>query len=196
MLLPDYLRPGLRVVIAGVMPLGPWDGERRYYAGRGNAFWYLLRESGLVDDVLEPGDDERLPERGIGLTDLVKTVTCEPHNGGPPANRSGGPPACGGVAGGGVRVDYDSAGLAAKIAWVAPTAVAFVSKTAAHAYAQGAGLARPQQYGETPWPVGGRPGFVLPGPSGANNAMPLPLRIALWRDLADFLDTQPPSPTV
>lgn len=182
MLLPDYLRPGLRVVIAGVMLSGQWgsprqpgrsrrgrDGERRYYAGRGNAFWYLLRESGLVDDVLGPGDDERLPGYGIGLTDLVKTVTPEPH--------------------GGLRVDYDSAGLAAKIARVAPTAVAFVSKTAAQAYAQGAGLARPKQYGETSWPVGGRPGFVLPGPSGANNAMPIPLRIALWRDLADFLDT-------
>jgi TDG/mug DNA glycosylase family protein len=39
------------------------------------------------------------------------------------------------------------------------------------------------------WPVAGRPAFVLPGPSGANNGMPLPLRIALWRDLADFLET-------
>lgn len=169
MLLPDYLRPGLRVVIAGVAPAGPYDGRRRYYAGRGNAFWLLLHESGLVPDQLAPTDDAQLPGYGIGLTDLVKTVTPE------------GP--------GGVRVDYDSAGLAAKIARVAPMAVAFVSKTAAHAYAQGAGLARPKQYGETPWPVGGRPGFVLPGPSGANNAMPIPLRIALWRDLADFLDT-------
>ena len=31
--------------------------------------------------------------------------------------------------------------------------------------------------------------MILPGPSGANNGMPLPLRIALWRDLADFLET-------
>jgi TDG/mug DNA glycosylase family protein len=88
-----------------------------------------------------------------------------------------------------VRVDYDASGLAAKIARFAPDAVAFVSKAAAHAHAQGAGLARPKRYGETPWPVGGSPGFVLPGPSGANNGMPLPLRIGLWRDLADFLDT-------
>jgi TDG/mug DNA glycosylase family protein len=37
--------------------------------------------------------------------------------------------------------------------------------------------------------VAGRPAFVLPGPSGANNGMPLPLRIALWSDLADFVDS-------
>ena len=36
----------------------------------------------------------------------------------------------------------------------------------------------------------GRPAFVLPGPSGANNGMHLPLRIALWRDLADFLEVR------
>ena len=155
MLLPDYLRPGLRAVIAGVAPIGTWDGRRRYYAGRGNAFWLLLHESGLVPEQLAPADDERLPEYGVGLTDLVKTVTPEPA----PADRFGVPPR-----GGGLRVDYDSAGLAAKIARFAPDAVAFVSKAAAHAYAGGAGLARPKHYGETPWPVGGRPGFVLPGP--------------------------------
>lgn len=169
MILPDYLRPGLRVVIAGVAPAGSWDGYRRYYAGRGNAFWLLLHESGLVGARLGPDDDERLPGYGIGLTDLVKTVTPEPD--------------------GGVRVDYDVRGLDAKITRFAPDAVAFVSKAAAHAYAQGAGATRPKCYGRAPWTVAGRPAFVLPGPSGANNGMPLPLRIALWRDLADFLDT-------
>ena len=44
-------------------------------------------------------------------------------------------------------------------------------------------------FGMLSWPVAGRPAFVLPGPSGANNGMPLPLRIALWTDLVDFLDT-------
>ena len=44
-------------------------------------------------------------------------------------------------------------------------------------------------WGPTPWDVGERTGFVLPGPSGANNGMPRPVRIALWRDLADYLAT-------
>ena len=37
-------------------------------------------------------------------------------------------------------------------------------------------------------------GFVLPGPSGANNGMPLALRTALWADLADFLEASAASP--
>ena len=47
--------------------------------------------------------------------------------------------------------------------------------------AQGATPAAPP----TPRPSG----RSVPGPSGANNGMPLPLRIALWGDLVDFLDT-------
>ena len=37
--------------------------------------------------------------------------------------------------------------------------------------------------------MAGVPGFVLPGPCGANNGMSLALRTALWSDLADFLET-------
>ena len=169
MLPPDYLRPGLRAVITGVAPVGAWDGHRRYYAGRGNAFWQLLHDSGLVPQRLTPDDDALLPDFGLGLTDLAKTVTPDPE--------------------GGVTVHYDVAGLDAKIAKFRPLAVAFVSKAAATAYARGARLPLPHDWGVTGWDVAGRPGFVLPGPSGANNGMPLPLRIALWRDLGDFLDT-------
>jgi len=168
-MLTDHLRPGLRLVIAGVAPAGPPQTHRHYYAGRGNSFWQLLHESGLVPARLGPEDDERLPEFGIGLTDLAKSVTAMPD--------------------GGVTVHYDVAGLGAKVAAVRPLAVAFVSKTAAQAYASGARLPLPHEWGATGWDVAGRPGFVLPGPSGANNGMALPLRIALWRDLADFLET-------
>jgi TDG/mug DNA glycosylase family protein len=168
-MLADHLRPGLRAVIAGVAPAGPPQTHRRYYAGRGNAFWQLLHDSGLVPERLGPEDDERLPEYGLGLTDLAKSVEPEPD--------------------GGTSTHYDVAGLDAKIRAVQPLAVAFVSKTAAQAYARGARLPLPHGWGVTAWDVAGRPGFVLPGPSGANNGMPLPLRIALWRDLADFLET-------
>jgi len=70
--LPDYLRPGLDVVFVGFNP-----GERsarigHYYAGRGNQFWNLLFESGLVSKSLQPEDDHRMPTFGLGLTDMVK----------------------------------------------------------------------------------------------------------------------------
>lgn len=70
--LPDYLCPGLRLVFVGFNP-----GERsarigHYYAGRGNQFWNFLFESGLTPVHLKPGDDHRILEFGIGLTDIVK----------------------------------------------------------------------------------------------------------------------------
>lgn len=73
--LPDHLRHGLKLVIVGFNP-----GERsarvgHYYSGRGNLFWPLLYESGLVPEPLEYEDDTRLLQFGIGLTDLVKRPT-------------------------------------------------------------------------------------------------------------------------
>jgi TDG/mug DNA glycosylase family protein len=165
--LADILGPGLRVIITGT--IAAWDRAERehYYAGPGNAFWLLLHESGLTPRRLAPDEDHLLPTFGIGLTDLVRT---EPRQRGEPAV-------------------FDLGSLDRLLRSAAPTVVAFVSKTAASAYARAAGERLPRGYGELSWQAGGRSAFVLPGPSGANNGMPLPLRIAMWRDLADFLDT-------
>ncbi|HEY0238491.1 MAG TPA: mismatch-specific DNA-glycosylase [Friedmanniella sp.] len=165
---PDVslLRPGLRVVIAGTVGVG--YRPEQYYAGAGNRFWDLVRGSGLVGEELGPHQAGRLADLGVGLTDLVlervERARQEPevvvH-----------------------RAPFDRAVRA-----VAPLAVAFVSKTAATWYARGAGERLPRGYGELDWSVAGVPAFVLPGPSGANNGMPLALRLALWTDLADYLD--------
>jgi TDG/mug DNA glycosylase family protein len=165
--LTDFLGPGLRVIIAGT--IAAWDRAalEHYYAGAGNSFWLLLHESGLTPHRLPPEDDHLLPRYGIGLTDLIRTEPSPP----------------------GERPRFDVAAFHSKIAAAAPGAVAFVSKTAASSYARAAGERVPRGYGELSWTVAGRPAFVLPGPSGANNGMPLPLRIALWRDLSDFLDS-------
>ena len=166
-MLPDLLRPGVRVVIAGT--IAAWHRAERahYYDGAGNSFWVLLHESGLVPEPLTPDQDDQVLDFGVGLTDLVRTRRSEP----------GEPP------------HFDRAGFERRIRRAAPLAVAFVSKTAANSYARSAGVRLVKDFGETPWPVGRVPAFVLPGPSGANNGMPLPLRIALWRDLVDFLET-------
>ncbi len=167
MTLHDILRPGLRVVIAGTIAAWHRAERRHYYDGAGNQFWTLLHASGLVPDPLGPHDDDRLPDFGIGLTDLVRTRPSEP----------GEPPV------------FDVAAFHAKLVAAHPRAVAFVSKTASASYARAAGERSPRGFGPLEWDVAGRPAFVLPGPSGANNGMPLPLRTALWRDLLDFLDT-------
>jgi mismatch-specific thymine-DNA glycosylase len=73
--LPDYLRKSMKLILVGCNP-----GERsarvgHYYAGRGNQFWPLLYESGVVPELLSYNDDKRLVEFGVGLTDLVKRPT-------------------------------------------------------------------------------------------------------------------------
>jgi TDG/mug DNA glycosylase family protein len=165
---PDrtLLRTGLRVVIAGTVGRGRRPAQ--YYAGVGNRFWELLQGSGLVGERLGPDQAGRLPDLGVGLTDLVLERVSHPRREPEVVVH---------------RAPFDAAVRAA-----APLVVAFVSKTAATWYARGAGERLPRGYGELEWPVGGRPAFVLPGPSGANNGMPLALRLALWTDLADFVD--------
>ena len=43
-MLPDYVVPGLRVVLAGTA-VGERSLARAHYAGRGNSFWRLLQEA-------------------------------------------------------------------------------------------------------------------------------------------------------
>ena len=73
--LPDYLCPNLRLVFVGFNP-GTRSAEiGHYYAGRGNLFWPLLYESGLIPEPITYAEDARVLEFGIGLTDLVKRST-------------------------------------------------------------------------------------------------------------------------
>ncbi len=168
MVLPDYLQPGLRVVLVGTAGCDGSAERTHYYAGRGNQFWLLLHESGLVPTRLGPEEDELLPSYGVGLTDLIRDSAAPPQA--DPAER------------------YRLSDFVNKIDKYQPGVVAFTSKTAAGAYASAARERRPRDFGPVSWAIAGRPGFVLPGPSGSNNAMSVPLRIALWRDLTDFID--------
>src|SRR5206468_5952860 len=70
--LPDYLRPALDLVFVGFNPGDRSSRIGHYYAGRGNQFWNFLFASGLVAEKLEPEEDHRILDFGIGLTDVVK----------------------------------------------------------------------------------------------------------------------------
>jgi TDG/mug DNA glycosylase family protein len=70
--LPDLLPKGSRLIIVGCNPSPVSARIGCYYAGRGNQFWSLLYESGLVPEPLRPLDSARITEFGIGLTDIVK----------------------------------------------------------------------------------------------------------------------------
>lgn len=73
--LPDYLRTGMRLIIVGSNPGDRSARVGHYYAGRGNEFWPLLYDSGVIPELLDHHDDKRMIEFGIGLTDLVKRPT-------------------------------------------------------------------------------------------------------------------------
>src|ERR1700755_2343919 len=70
--LPDYLRKGMKLVIVGCNPTESSVRAGHYYAGRGNPFWPLLYDSGVVPEPFDNPDARRIIEFGIGLTDLVK----------------------------------------------------------------------------------------------------------------------------
>ena len=73
--LPDYLRSGMRLIIVGCNPGDRSARVGHYYAGRGNEFWPLLYDSGVIPELLDHHDDKRMIEFGVGLTDLVKRPT-------------------------------------------------------------------------------------------------------------------------
>ena len=166
-MLEDIVEPGVRVIIAGTIAAWHRAEREHYYASPGNHFWTLLHASGLVPTLMRPEQDHLLPSHGVGLTDLVRTRRAMP----------------------GEAPVFDLHRFCSVIERGGPLAVAFVSKAAATAYARRARERAPREFGPQPWTVAGRSTFVLPGPSGANNGMPLPLRIALWSDLVDFLET-------
>ena len=69
--LTDRIEPGVRVLLVGINP-GVRSAETgHHFAGPSNRFWKLLYESGLVPEPITYEDDARLPEWGLGMTNLV-----------------------------------------------------------------------------------------------------------------------------
>lgn len=69
--LPDYIRPGLRVLFVGINPGLRSAQVGHHFAGPSNRFWKLLYESRLVNEPLTYREDWRLPEWGLGLTNII-----------------------------------------------------------------------------------------------------------------------------
>ena len=154
--LPDVLAPGMRVVFCGTAPGSASAQAGAYYAGPGNRFWATLHEVGLTPILLRPAEFARLPEFGIGLTDISKSASGSDQEVG--------------------RQGFDPARLVAAVAEASPAHLAFNGKNAA----RGA-LRRPVDYGRQPERIGGATTWVLPSTSGAARGF---WDIAPWRELA------------
>ena len=73
--LKDRVRPPVRVLFVGINPGMRSAAIGHHFAGFSNRFWKLLHESGLLPVPLRSEDDDRLPEWGYGITNLVPRAT-------------------------------------------------------------------------------------------------------------------------
>jgi double-stranded uracil-DNA glycosylase len=74
-MLRDRLKPGVRVLFVGINPGQRSEAIGHHFAGYSNRFWPLLYESKLIPERIRPEDDNRLPEWGLGITNLVPRMT-------------------------------------------------------------------------------------------------------------------------
>lgn len=73
--LTDYIRPGVRILFVGINPGLRSAATGHHFAGHSNHFWKLLFESTLVSEPLTYLDDWRLPEWGLGLTNIIQRTS-------------------------------------------------------------------------------------------------------------------------
>jgi TDG/mug DNA glycosylase family protein len=154
--LPDILRPGLRVVFCGTAAGAASARAGAYYASPGNAFWATLHLTGMTPVRLSPVEFEHLPAFGIGVTDICKVLHGSDQEVG--------------------TGEFDVAGLEARIAAVEPANLAFNGKNAACR-----ALGRRVEYGPQPERIGGAAVWVLPSTSGAARRY---WDVGPWRELA------------
>src|SRR5919201_5952756 len=73
--LKDRIEPGVRVLFVGINPGVRSALTGHHFAGYSNRFWKLLYDAGLVPEVIDCTDDDRLPEWGFGITNIVARPT-------------------------------------------------------------------------------------------------------------------------
>jgi TDG/mug DNA glycosylase family protein len=174
--LEDRLRPGLDVLLVGINPGVRSALTGHHFAGFSNRFWKLLFESGLVSEPVTYRDDVRLPEFGLGVTNLIERPS----------------PGIGDL-----RADEYLAGwqvLERKIRRFRPRIVAFVGVTLYRALLpvlfDGPGARRDPKVevpGMLPLRIHGARVFVLPNPSGRNANYTHAEMLAAFRRLRDAI---------
>ena len=73
--LRDRIEPGVRVLFVGINPGVRSALTGHHFAGFSNRFWRLLYESRLVPEPVTYEDDDRLPDWGFGITNVVPRAT-------------------------------------------------------------------------------------------------------------------------
>jgi len=147
--LKDRIEPGVRVLFVGINPGVRSALTGHHFAGFSNRFWKLLFESGLVPERVGYEDDDRLPQWGLGITNLIPRPTPGVGDLKPAEYLAG------------------RAGLERKIRRYKPRIVVLIGVSLARALLPSAGRG-PLEAGLHQEALAGVPVFVLPNPSGRN----------------------------
>jgi double-stranded uracil-DNA glycosylase len=161
---PDILGPGVRLVFCGINP-GHWSARAgAAFANPRNDFWRLLHGAGFTPRQLEPKEQARLLDHGIGLTNAAIRTT-----------RGSGDLRAADFAGARERLERIARELG-------PSVIAFVGKAAY----QGVFRERPE-LGLQERTLGDTRLFVLPSTSPANAAVPWDERLRWFQRLKEVL---------
>lgn len=169
--LPDYLRPGLDIVLVGLNPSIPSAQTGRYFANPRNRFWRAFNAAGLVPEPLGPETDYRMLEFGIGMTDVVKRPSA-------------------GV-GDLTAADFreGASALRERLVSARPRIVSFHGVMAASQYRRYADGSRDRvSLGLQEWRIGESAVFVTPNPSPANASFSLEDLTAWYARLKELRD--------
>ena len=164
--LPDYLAPNLDIVLVGINPSAYSVQAGHYFANPRNRFWRAFNASGLAGQELEPEEDYRVLDYGIGFTDVVKRPT----------------PQASGLKAADFRQWCPV--LREKLLEYRPRIACFHGLTGYKAFLKYTGLERdPPGLGLQPLTLGETRLFVVPNPSPANAQYSLEDLIAWYRRL-------------
>jgi double-stranded uracil-DNA glycosylase len=150
--LRDVVGPDLRVLFSGINPSIMSFERGHHFARPGNRFWKALHGSGWTPRLMSPDEDADLPALGIGITNVVDRPTRAAAELSDDELREG------------------AANLARLAEEIQPRVVAVVGLGAYRV-----GFGKPDAgVGPQDEPIGGRPAWVLPNPSGLNAHYQLP----------------------
>jgi TDG/mug DNA glycosylase family protein len=143
--LPDFVGPGLRVLVCGLNPSVVAADAGFGFAGPTNRFWKAAVTSGLISDQSQRHPTRALANDRVGMTDLVKRAT-------PRASEV-------------TRAEYREGAVrvAHLVDWLQPRLVLFVGLEGWRA-----AVDRSATPGLQPSSFGGAPAYVMPSTSGLN----------------------------
>lgn len=141
--IPDWVGPGMRVLIVGLNPSPASADAGVNFARPGNRFWPAALASGLVSADRDP--EHALVVDGVGFSDLVKRTTARAAELSPAELVAG------------------RERLERLVTWLRPAAICVLGLTGWRQAADRGAVA-----GWQPEPLGPAPVYLMPNPSGLN----------------------------